>query len=59
MIVCNNKHDPIVYRKNHRGEDTGCPLCRLTKHDNQVHDFIESKGKELVKELVAYLESHE
>jgi hypothetical protein len=36
-----------------------CPLCNLREHDNMVHDFIESKGRELVRELVAYLQHRE
>lgn len=36
-----------------------CPLCNLREHDNLVHDFIESKGRGLVRELVAYLEHRE
>ena len=36
-----------------------CPLCGLRKHDNQVHDFIESKGSALVRELLVYLRNRE
>ncbi len=49
MKVCDNGHDPIAYNGNH-----GCPLCSLMIHINIVHDFIESKGEEFVKELVKY-----
>jgi len=35
-------------------EQKTCPLCNLREHDNQVHDFIESKGRKLVDELVKY-----
>ena len=49
MEMCSNGHGSIVFADyNH------CPLCALTKHNDIVHDFIESKGKDLVRELVAY-----
>ena len=48
MKICNAFHGRIVY------EDMFCPLCALIKHNNKVHDFIESKGPELVQELVKY-----
>ena len=40
-------------------ENRTCPLCNLREHDNLVHDFIESKGRSLVRELVAYLQHRE
>jgi hypothetical protein len=48
MQICSNKHDPIVFDHNK------CPLCSLTVHTDVVHDFIESKGDALVRELVAF-----
>jgi len=49
MKVCNNNHNEIVYLS------ANCPLCQLMKHNNKVHDFIESKGKDLVLELVKFM----
>ena len=49
MKICNNGHTQIVYSTIY-----SCPLCQLTKHDNTVHDFIESKGQGLIDELVKY-----
>lgn len=49
MKTCENKHDMIVY-----DSDWGCPLCKLTKHNTMVHDFIESKGQPLINDLVAF-----
>jgi len=48
MEIC--RKCSIVY------ENRTCPLCNLREHDNLVHDFIESKGRSLVRELVAYLQ---
>lgn len=48
MQICANKHDPIVH------DNKRCPLCSLIVHNYVVHDFIESKGRTLVNELVAY-----
>ena len=47
MVICPKCQ--IVY------ENRVCPLCILREHDNRVHDFIESKGRSLVRELVDYL----
>jgi len=51
MVLCNNNHVEIVHAIGK------CPLCQLTEHNNLVHDFIESNGRGLVSELVAYLDS--
>lgn len=51
MEICRKCN--IVY------ENRICPLCNLREHDNLVHDFIESKGRSLVRELVAYLQHRE
>lgn len=48
MHICNCGHECIVHCLNK------CPLCNLREHNDVVHDFIESKGKVLVNELVAY-----
>lgn len=48
MHICNCGHECIVHNLKH------CPLCNLRKHNDIVHDFIESKGSSLVSELVAY-----
>lgn len=48
MRICQQGHSPIVHI------DNRCPLCALTEHNNTVHDFIESKGRGLVGELVAF-----
>ena len=48
LQICSNGHSTIVHECNR------CPLCALTEHNNSVHDFIESKGRGLVSELVAY-----
>lgn len=48
LQICSNGHSTIVHECNR------CPLCALTEHNNAVHDFIESKGRGLVSELVAY-----
>lgn len=48
LRICSNKHSTIVH------ECERCPLCALTEHNNTVHDFIESKGRVLVSELVEY-----
>lgn len=48
LQICSNGHSTIVHECNR------CPLCALTEHNNTVHDFIESNGRGLVSELVAY-----
>jgi len=48
MRICQHDHSPIVHINNR------CPLCVLTEHNNIVHDFIESKGRGLIGELVAF-----
>lgn len=48
MKICTWGHSEIIFDKGK------CPLCSLIEHNNQVHDFIESKGPELVQELVKY-----
>ncbi len=49
MKMCQKGHTQIVHNNIY-----DCPLCVLIKHNNIVHDFIESKGTELVRELVKY-----
>ncbi len=49
MKICDKGHSEIVYRGKYN-----CPLCQLITHNNIVPDFIESKGTELVRELVKY-----
>jgi hypothetical protein len=51
MVLCNKKHSKIVHNNG------TCPLCNLTEHNNLVHDFIESKGRDFVNELVSFLNS--
>jgi len=51
MVICPKCQ--IVY------DNRYCPLCALRTHDNLVHDFIESKGRPFVSELVAYLNRRE
>ena len=51
MKICKNKHVEIVFDNSF---SEICPLCNLTEHNNTVHDFIESQGKDLVKKLVEY-----
>ena len=46
MKICEENHNSIAYTC------SKCPLCYLTRHNNQVHDFIESKGYQ--GELVEY-----
>jgi len=48
MNICSNGHTTIVH------DGATCPLCNLIRHNNTVHDFIESKGGGLVSELVQY-----
>ena len=55
MKTCSNKHSQIVFDDNYINK---CPLCNLTEHNNEVHDFIESKG-DLYKELVVYQKKKE
>ena len=52
MKICNFAHTEIVYKSE------GCPLCKLIKHNNQVHDFIESQGDDLIKKLIDYQFEH-
>ena len=49
MIICEKGHTRIVHNNKY-----GCPMCQILKHSNQVHDFIESKGNDLIMELVNY-----
>jgi hypothetical protein len=50
IISCSNGHSQIIFSKTNY---TNCPLCALTKHNNEVHDFIESNN--YTNELVQYL----
>ena len=49
MIICEKCN--IVY------VSVSCPLCNLREHNNEVHNFIESKGQQLIDELVSYQNS--
>lgn len=51
MKLCRNKHSEIIYDDRFR---TTCPLCQLRKHNNIVHDFIESEEINMVDKLVEY-----
>jgi len=50
IIICENNHEQILYSQN---TYSYCPLCSLTKHNNDVHDFIESIPN-LVPKLVSF-----
>jgi hypothetical protein len=50
MKVCESGHIKIVH------EGNICPLCRLTKHNLIVHQFVESKEINLVEKLIEYQE---
>jgi len=47
--ICNNNHGQILYSTS---TYTYCPLCALTQHNNEVHDFIKSHG--YIPELLEY-----
>ena len=46
MNLCNKGHCEIVFNTDF------CPLCQLIKHNNKVHDFIESQGQYFIDGLV-------
>ena len=50
MKICNNNHNEIVHNLDE------CPLCKLTEHNNKVHDFIENLG--YTNKLVTYLDAY-
>ncbi len=50
IISCSNNHEQILYSHNGYAE---CPLCALTEHNNEVHDFIEKNN--YTNKLVQFL----
>ena len=55
IISCSDGHDQILFNKMSysKNENVNCPLCALRKHNNEVHDFIESNN--YTSGLVQYL----